>query len=37
MMRLRSHRSGMRDFVARLVPMIDFVLIAQACATSWRA
>jgi hypothetical protein len=37
MIRLRPHRSGMRDFVARLVPMIDFVLIVQASATSLRA
>jgi hypothetical protein len=35
--RLRRHRSGRRDFVARLVPTIDFVVIAQAGVTSSRA
>jgi len=30
-------RSGRRDFVARLVPVIGFVIIAQAGVTSSRA
>ena len=35
--RLRRRRSGVRDYVARLVPAIDFVVAAQAGVTTLRA